>query len=438
MGARPMVAICYGCGKAELKRRHRRLVLWLGASEGAPEARSVSRAGAAALALLAVAPVPSPVAADTPSVRLRPVELKPYVLLQLDQAETFGQDRPGGQAAGFNPRRARVGVEADVAHQWQLGLIWDFGGMPGSHSRLFEAEVAYTGLKPFTFAAGVFKPAFTLEYAQSAADLLFLERASIVNIVGGAVAGAGRVGGEVGATGERWFAAALVTGGLTGHGANSDQRAVLGRVAGLAVKTDDVSLHLGLSGAWLYHPPNPGDRGQSLSFTNQPELSIDDASASLSTGRIAARDARMGGVEAGLGWGRLWAQAELYGIDVQLRDGGQSGPLSGYYVQAAYTLVGTPRVWKSDTASWGSPKPAQSFDPRHGAWGALEIGARFSTADLNAGDIRGGRQAVWTTGLSWYPVEPLRVMLQYEHADISGGPAPRSLSALAVRGQLRF
>lgn len=384
-----------------------------------------------------------PVRSETSPVRIGTLDLRPYVLQQLDEGTTIDQSRDGGQAAGFNLRRSRLGVLADVAHQLELGFIWDFGGVPGNTSRIFEADVAYTGIKPFVFRAGVFKPSFTLEFAQSAADILFLERASIVNIVGGAVAGAGRVGGEVGATGERWFAAALVTGGLTGHGANSDQRAALARVAGLAVKTDDVSLHLGLSGAWLYHAPNPRDQGQSLSFSNQPELTIDDANASLSTGRIAARSARMGGVEAGLGWSRLWAQAEIYGIYVRLIDGssheaGQSGLLSGYYVQAAYTLIGTPRVWKSDTASWGLPKPMQSLDLRHGAWGALEVAGRFSTANLNAGNIQGGRQTVWTTGLSWYPVDSLRVIVQYEHANVSGGPAPRNFSVLAIRGQLRF
>ena len=436
-----MVAICYGCGEAGLKRRRRRLVPWLGASEGVPATRHGARAGAAALALLAVAPFPSPAAADTPSVRLGPVELKPYVLLQLDQAGTFGQDRPGGQAAGFNPRRARVGVEADVAHQWQLGLIWDFGGTPGSHSRLFEAEVAYTGLKPFTFAAGVFKPAFTLEYAQSAADLLFLERASIVNIVGGLVGGAGRVVlGQAGASGDRWFAAGLITGGTTGPGAQGDQRALLGRAAGLAVKDADLALHLGVSGAWVFQPPRGSSgQGPTLSFSDQPELQIDNAEASLSTGSLDATGAEMGGVEAGLGCGRLWMQGEWYGIGVDRRASDGAGLFfSGWYAQAAYALAGTPRRWKPDAAAWGSPKPSSGFDPAHGAWGALEVGGRFSTADLDSGDVRGGRQRTWTTGISWYPADPLRFSLQYQHADVAGGAAPRSLDAVAVRAQLKF
>jgi len=398
-------------------------------------------AGVRFRALVTAFAVVCPAAAETPSVQLGVAEVKPYVLLQLDEAGTFNQDRSGGQIAGFNPRRLRFGAEADVAQQWRFGLIWDFGGPPGDHSQLFEAEVVYTGLKPFTFAAGVLKPAFTLEYAQSAADLLFLERASIVNIVGGSVAGAGRVVlGQAEASGDRWFATMLVTGGTTGPGAESDQRALLGRAAGLVVKDREVALHLGLSGAWVFQPPRGGSgQGPTLSFSNQPELQVDDAKASLSTGSLDTPGAEMGGIEAGLGWGRLWVQGEWYGISVERRAvNGSSLFFSGWYAQAAYTLLGTPRRWKSDTAAWGSPKPDRGFDPAHGAWGALDVGARFSTANLNSGDVHGGRQRVWTAGVSWYPIDPLRFVLQYQHANIAGGAAPRSFDAVAARGQLRF
>ncbi len=390
--------------------------------------------------MLAAALASSPAAADTPSVRLGTAEVKPYVLLQLDEGGTFDQDRPGGQATGFNLRRARLGAEADVAHQWQFGFIWDFGGTPGGHSRLFEAKVAYTGLKPFTFAAGAFKPSFTLEFAQSAANLLFLERASIVNIVGGLVGGAGRVVlGQAEASGDRWFTTALVTGGTTGPGAQSDQRALLGRAAGLAIRSENVALHLGLSGAWLFQPPRTAGSGPALSFSDQPELQLDNADASLSTVSLHTPGVKTGGVEAGLGWGQLWVQSEWYGIGVDRR-ASHGGDLffSGWYAQAAYTLLGNPRRWKSEAAAWGSPTPSHGFDPAHRAWGALEVGARFSTADLNSGDVRGGRQRVWTAGISWYPVDPLRFILQYQHADIAGGNAPRSLNAVAVRGQLSF
>ena len=64
------------------------------------------------------------------------------------------------------------------------------------------------------------------------------------NIVGGLVGRAGRVAlGQVGAYRDRCLAAALATGGTTGPGAQSDQRALLGRVAGLVAEGDGVAAH---------------------------------------------------------------------------------------------------------------------------------------------------------------------------------------------------
>jgi phosphate-selective porin OprO and OprP len=392
-------------------------------------------ASAACLALLAA----TSAAAQEPSVRLGLAEIKPYVLLQLDEAGTFGPAQSGGQAAGFNARHGRLGARATLGEAWQFGFIWDFGGTPGNHSRLFEAVAAYSGFKPFTLVSGAFKPAFTLEYAQVAENLLFLERASIVNIVGGLVAGAGRVVfGEVRATGDRWFASTLLTGGQTGPGAQGDQRAWLGRAAGLVVKTDEVALHLGTSAGWVFQPPRTGAGQRVLSFSDQPEFQVDPADASLSTGPLNVASAGFGGVESGLTWGRLWLQAEWYGIDVDRSDGQGGLFFSGWYAQAAYTLLGKPRAWDPKSGAWRRPKPARGFDPARGDWGALEIGARISIADLRSGDVRGGRQSVWTTGLNWFPVEPLRFTVQYEHATVTGAETPRTQNAIALRGQLAF
>ena len=373
-----------------------------------------------ALVLLVAAGANGAARAQTPDVRVGPVDLTPYLLLQQDEGGTFDQSQQGGQGTGGNTRRARVGAEVTVGDQVEIGVVYDFGHTPGSNSRFFEADVAYTGLGPFVARAGIFKPAFTLEYAQSAADILFLERASIVDIVGGLVAGAGRTGAQFGAGGERWFAAAFLTGGTNGPGARSDQRAVLGRVAGLAIKTDDVLLHLGASGAWLYQVPRDGSGRHTLSFSDQPELEVDTVDASLSTGSLPSTGARMGGLEVGLSWDRLWVQGEWYGLHID-RSGGAGRDLffSGEYVQAAYTVLGKPRQWKPTIAAWGSPSPAEGFNPMAGQWGAVEIAARLSAVTLGDADVRGGRQTVWTAGVSWYPVDPLKFTLQYQHADVT-------------------
>jgi phosphate-selective porin OprO/OprP len=393
----------------------------------------------AIFSLLAAVLSPLTARAETPGVRVGPIDFKPYLLLQLDEGGTFNKTRDAGQATGFNTRRARIGIEAAVAKQVEIGVIYDFRGAPGSNSRFFEADFAYTGLDPFVVRAGIFKPAFTLEYAQSAGDILFLERASIVDIVGGLVAGAGRTGAQVGASGDRWFVAAFLTGGTNGPGAESDQRAALGRIAGLAIKTDNVSLHLGASGAWLYRVPGANADQRALNFSDQPELQIDTVDASLSTGPLKASGARMGGFEAGLTWNRLWVQAEWYGLHTD-RSGGAGRDLffSGEYIQASYTLLGKPRQWKPKIAAWSSPSPVEAFNPSAGQWGAVEIAARVSAVNLSDADVHGGRQIVWTAGVSWYPVEPLKFVFQYQHADTTAVAAPRRLDAVAVRGQVSF
>ena len=64
------------------------------------------------------------------SVRLGDVVLKPFILYDFDQG-SFSQSAPGGQAAGFNLRRAWTGATVSISDQIQAGLIWDFGAAPG-------------------------------------------------------------------------------------------------------------------------------------------------------------------------------------------------------------------------------------------------------------------------------------------------------------------
>ena len=393
--------------------------------------RRHGRLAAAALALAALV-VPTPGRADAPSVRLGPLQLTPTSLVQLDGGGTFNQDRDNGQNSGVNFRRARLGGVASLADTVTAGFIWDFGGPTGNQSSLYQADIAYSGPLPLIARAGVFKAPFTMEYAQGAGDTLFLERATIDTLVTGLVAGGGRVGGQLGAKGERWFAAAFLTGGKTGQGARSEQRAVLARVAGLAVQTGTVSVHLGASGAWLYQVARAGDGGRTLRLADQPEIRLDRAPAPLTSGAIPAKGARIGGLEAGLTWNRTWLQAEGYVITIDGGRGfGRSPTTSGGYVQASYTLFGKPREWSSNVAAWAKPTP-------DGNWGALEAGARFSYADVSGLSGQGGRQAVWPAALNWYPRTPLRFTLEYGHARVQGGAAPRSFDFVAGRAQIAF
>ena len=407
---------------------------------GPASARRRSGAVAAALLTAGLLSLPAPAEAD-PELRLYDgsLVLRPYVLLQLDGGTIFGHDRSGGPGAGFNPRRLRFGVEAEVLRDIEAVLIWDFGGTPGSRSSLFQASLSYRGLAPFVVTGGVFKPGFSLEQMQSAGDTLFLERAAVVSAAAGIAAGAGRTGLQVHVGGDRWLASAALTGGETGPGSDSSQRGAAVRVAGLPVRSERFALHLGLSGAVSWRPPSE-EGVATVGLSARPELAIDRWSSPLDTGGIPARGARTGGLEAGLGWSRLWAQGEAYRIEVD-RAGTPGGALgfSGWYAGAAYTVLGTPRAWKPADAAWGAPKPSgDGFDPARGNWGAVEVGARVSELHLSDADVRGGRQRVWTAGINLWPIEAVRVTLQYQHATIRGTEEDRRFQALAIRGQLRF
>jgi phosphate-selective porin OprO/OprP len=397
-----------------------------------------TRCGPAALAAALLA---LPAGAAAQEMRRDGFVVRPYGLLQLDLGTNFGHSRPGGPDGGFNPRRARLGLEGSLPGDLDYALIWDFGGTPGSRGGLYEASLAWTGLDPLRVTAGVFKPSFSLAGMRSSSDLLFLERPAVVEAASGLGAGSGRVAAQVAASGERWHAAAALTGGGTGPGEDSAQRGATARLAGLALRTEELTLHLGLSGLLSFRPPRDDEGRRAVGLSEPAELALDRRDPPLDTGSIGADSARAGGVELGLGWHRLQGQAELYGIEVT-RDasaGGGTRRFGGWYAQAGYTILGRPRTWEARDATWSGPEPEESFNPAGGRWGAVEIGARISELDLSDRDIRGGRQRVHALALGWHPAERLAVLAQYQWVQVTGAEGgDRRFQAAALRAQLRF
>ncbi len=363
---------------------------------------------------------------------------KPYFLGQVDEAG-FAQNRSRGQAAGFNLRRLRVGGRLEIADQVELGYIWDFGQTPGNLPTLWEAQASYVGLKPFRFTAGVFKIDFGLESSQGAGDYLFLERNSISTITRNLAASIRREGIQAEADGERWNVTVAGTAGQAGPPDDGGQRAIVFRAAGLPVKTGDVALHLGISGEWVFQPRRGANLSE-VSFSDREQLQIDNAAPSLSTGTIRAGSAGAFGPEVGLTWRRLWLQGEYYSLIANRSAGAGGGTLSfdGWYAQAAYTVLGNPRQWSSKTGAWGAPTPAEGFNPRAGQFGAVELGAGYSTANLRSLNVDGGVQSIVSTVVNWWPVKPVRLSLLYENAHIEGGRSPRNVNAVGARAQLSF
>jgi phosphate-selective porin OprO/OprP len=377
-------------------------------------------------------------AQDQDGIRLGPVNLRPYVYGQFDLGDAF-HGRPDAPDGGVETRRFRLGARAELPQDVTVGFIWDFGneGLDGprwSQSRLYEAAVSYSGLKPFTIRAGAFEPNLTMEDSQSSADTLFLEHAAIVDLAGAIVDG-GRTGLEISARGERWLASTTLVGPRVGYGDDARERAVMGRAAGLVVQQDNLAIHLGLDALWRFRTPQENGQRPGVELSNAPEYTISPESY-LSTGFIEAKSMASGGIEAGVASGPFWASGEYYRIRVDRTDG-KNPWFGGWYAQSAWMLFGPRRQWSSEDGAWAAPKP-EPLSPAQGHWGSLELGGRFSHANLRSADIDGGRQDVWSASLGWWPHETVRTLLQYQHARISGGEDPHRFQAVTLRLQFQL
>lgn len=131
------------------------------------------------------------------------------------------------------------------------------------------------------------------------------------------------------------------------------------------------------------------------------------------------------GPELGFRWKRLTLKGEYYHIGVQRKGTEVTGNMpaanfEGYYGTANYTLFGKGRSYNIKEGAFSAPGVEHPFNPATGDWGALELSARYSVADLNSnlggiGSVRGGQQTVWSAGVNWYPNRHFRFMLDFNH-----------------------
>ena len=110
----------------------------------------------------------------------------------------------------------------------------------------------------------------------------------------------------------------------------------------------------------------------------------------------------------------------------------------GGYLEAGYYLTGETRGYKAGT--WDRTKVLKPFSK--GGMGAFQINGRVDYLDLDTGKLhqafnnnfatgvstasnnytRGGQQLGLQAGLTWIPEDYVRVLLNYSHAFVSGGP----------------
>jgi phosphate-selective porin OprO/OprP len=373
--------------------------------------------------------------------------------LQMDAA-SYGDGAHLG--SGIVARRAYLGAEGDAFARLHYEVRMDFG-----QARLSSgAPVVNLARASYTFGdaarslrvnAGLIKPIFTLDDSTSSASLLFLERASVVNVATtGYGGGTPRPGGELTFEQAHLFGAddaLMLSGALTGRsttGGNGGTH-LLGRAA-YRLWTDDIAtVQIGVSAA----RDIAGVRPHGIDLKDAPELRVDNV-ALADTGRLLGKGGTLLGAEAAAAFGSFYLAGEYYGftIDRACAGCGREADFSGWYMEASWIVSGEHRIYLPNAAN---NNVATFANPRVGhEWGALELATRYSDLDLNwrrgaafaacGTCVRGGEQRIWTFGLNWYPSDNLKLMLDYmivevERLDTLGQPIGRNYHAVATRLQ---
>lgn len=334
---------------------------------------------------------------------------------------------------GANFRRVRLGVEGRAFGDFEYNFLYDFGGSGVEEGgKISAAWVQYNGLGRVKLRVGAYAPVTSLEDAASSNSALFAERASVAETVRGIAGGDGRTAIGVLSSGERWNAAAAITGNTIGVSSYDEQASFVSRFAYVPYRRESSLIHLGVNTTVVFSPAASGpDIAPAGAVTNirlrdRPEIRVDGARL-VDTGNIDADRLTSVGAEFGVQRGPLYLQAEYFDINVERRNSPLPDPeFSGWYVQGSWILTGESRRYAIANAGFDGPRPARPFSPRDHQWGAVELALRYSSLDLNflenatpaAGSVRGGEQEILSVGLNWYLNNAVTLQAAYRNVQV--------------------
>ncbi|HUD51854.1 OprO/OprP family phosphate-selective porin [Parvibaculum sp.] len=330
---------------------------------------------------------------------------------------------------GTQLRRARLGIDGTIQKDWLYRLEIDVGSASRDDSASGEIDVKdaylqYKGLEEHTtITIGQHKTPNTLEQAISSSDTLFTEIPLFVEAFTNRTTAGGDYKAGVSAkySDVNWTATLGVFGenySINGGGNSGGTATTVykdegwgpaARLTWAPVNGVTETLHLGVSGYWR----DTGGRTTGLRFRTGPEVSV-DSTRLVDTGNIAANDYSFAGAELAGQYGPIYLQSEYGRTDVD-RVTGSDVSFDGGYVGASWVITGENREYKD--GAFARIKPKNAFSLAKGGWGAWEVAGRYSTLDLNDGNIAGGKETNYSLGLNWYPNNYLRFLVDYVHFD---------------------
>jgi phosphate-selective porin OprO/OprP len=179
-------------------------------------------------------------------------------------------------------------------------------------------------------------------------------------------------------------------------------------------------LHLGLGYSYGIRIDDKPD--VAMQFRTRPESRLTDDRL-VDTGQIPGTRREKANAEIAMVFGPLSLQGQCYYLTVDATEADDPG-FWGYYAFLSYFITGEHRRYNPSLGIFTGVEPQPVFHPQKGEWGAWELAFRHSYVDLNDGDIKGGRESNFTTGLNWIHNRNVRLMFNYVNAHVTDRESP--------------
>ncbi|MEO0398948.1 MAG: porin [Pseudomonadota bacterium] len=340
---------------------------------------------------------------------------------QFDHAENSAETASVRDASTI--RRGRIGVRGVFAKDWKYDFMVETGR---DGAEVFDANIAYTGLKNFAVTVGQFKEPLGLEWSTGCPWWSFMDRALIASLTPNRSIGVAATTG-----GDKWR---IHAGHFPSNTSNAKARPENGVTTGRAYITPVNSkrnvLHLGISGSIR----NPDVETRSVRFKGKHETAA-PGKPTVDTGPITDIDrTTVMGVEALGIFGPLSIQAE-YIDNVVHRENAATLNFTSFYFQTSWFITGEVRSYKLKRGGFARVKPKKGSKI-----GAIQLAARYDKLDLNDKDVAGGSVDRYTVGLNWHPNTNIRLTANYirSNTDENAPAANDTRNTAAFRAQYAF
>jgi phosphate-selective porin OprO/OprP len=308
-------------------------------------------------------------------------------------------------------RRARLYVAGEIYEHVIVKAEYDFAGGESQFKDVFVGlrDVPYVNM----VRVGHFKEPFSLEELTSSNYTTFMERA-LPNIF--APSRNTGVGVNTGFLEDRITLGVGTFRDTDDFGDSAgDNFQFSGRLTGLPLYQNEGEQLVTLGFSYRYQNPDGGE----IQIDQRPE--VHRSPQFVDTGLLAVDDLSTYGFEAAAVFGPFSVQGEYIFADITSDDDDPlldtDDPfLSGWYLFGSWLVTGEHRLFKADEAAFAGVKPKANF--MQGGPGAIELGLRYSSLDLDDQGATGGELGDVTAGINWYLNHNARVMFNYVYADL--------------------